>query len=477
MQLVDYGVLIAYFCALLIIGYRANKKHTNAGDYYVGGRKIGTLALMALWMSSWVGGASIMGSAEKSFSMGISFLWYPLSMFFGFILFALTFAARVKRLGDKHQHITYPDLIEQRYDTRTRVVCTVTTIFAYIGYTASQLLGAAHIITSITGLTLGMSFVVATTVTIIYTSMGGFFAVEKTDRFQAMLMMVGVTVIAVPLAINALGGVSRLSADLPPSYFELGTWGWGTIAAMFMSMVLTFFTSMDGYTRCYAAKTERNARNGTLLAAGFVMLISCSICFLGMSAKVLFPDAPGGTSALVTLIMALFPVGLKGLMLVALLSAIMSTADTCILCASANLTRDIYHRFIDPEASQKKILRLSIVSSFVVGITGALIGWYSKDIMSLLIMTFTINSAGMFIPTVGVFLWKWAPPRAAFWSMSLALVTVVGWYAGQAIAPDNALLAVDPVWPGLLVSIGTFFPLSLKGQQVASAAEVESLGG
>ena len=422
---------------------------------------------MALWMSSWVGGAAIMGSAEKSFSMGITFLWYPLSMFCGFIVFGLTFAARVKRLGDKHRHITYPDLIEQRYDSRTRIVSTVTTILAYIGYTASQLLGAAHIITSITGLTLGMSFVVATSVTIVYTSMGGFFAVERTDRFQALLMLLGVTVVAVPLTLNALGGVSRLTTELPASYFEMGTWGWGTIAAMFISMVLTFFTSMDGYTRCYAAKSERSARNGTLLAAFFVLVVSGSICFLGMSSKVLFPNASGGTSALVTLIISVFPLGLKGLILVAILSAIMSTADTCILCASANLTRDIYQRFVNPNASQKKILQLSILSSFLVGITGALIGWYSKDIMSLLIMTFTINSAGLFIPTVGVFLWKWASARAAFWSMSLSLLVVVGWYICQAVLPDSGLLSIDPVWPGLLVSIGVFFTLAIKEHRFA----------
>ncbi len=467
MQFVDYVVLVAYFCVLLFIGYSANKKHKNADDYYVGGRGMGTLPLMALWMSSWVGGAAIMGSAEKSFSMGITFLWYPLSMFCGFIVFGLTFAARVKRLGDKHRHITYPDLIEQRYDSRTRIVSTVTTILAYIGYTASQLLGAAHIITSITGLTLGMSFVVATSVTIVYTSMGGFFAVERTDRFQALLMLLGVTVVAVPLTLNALGGVSRLTTELPASYFEMGTWGWGTIAAMFISMVLTFFTSMDGYTRCYAAKSERSARNGTLLAAFFVLVVSGSICFLGMSSKVLFPNASGGTSALVTLIISVFPLGLKGLILVAILSAIMSTADTCILCASANLTRDIYQRFVNPNASQKKILQLSILSSFLVGITGALIGWYSKDIMSLLIMTFTINSAGLFIPTVGVFLWKWASARAAFWSMSLSLLVVVGWYICQAVLPDSGLLSIDPVWPGLLVSIGVFFTLAIKEHRFA----------
>jgi len=461
MEPVDYIVLVLYFCTLLVIAVYANKKQKTTEDYYVGGRGVGTLPLAALWMSSWVGGAAIMGTAEKSFEIGISSLWYPLSMFSGFIFFALIFAGRIKRLGDRHRHITYPDLIEQRYDTRVRLVSTVTTILAFVGYTASQLLSAAHIITSITGISLGYSFLVATTVTVVYTSVGGFFAVEKTDRFQTLLVIVGISAVATPLTWNALGDASRLSTELPADFFQLGSWGWGAIVAMFISMVLTFFTSMDSYTRCFAAKSVRTARNGTLVAALIVLCISLSICFLGMSAKILIPNGTDGSSTLIRLIMHVFPAGVKGLMLVTILSAIMSTADTCILCASANLTRDVYQRFINPVAPQARVMRISICSSILVGVVGALVGWYSKSIINLLIMTFTINSAGLFLPTLGVFFWKRASSRAAFWSMSVSLVTVLGWYLGKGAFPDSALFAIDPVWPGLVASALLFFPLSL----------------
>ena len=465
MEAIDYTVLVLYFCALLAIAVHANRKQKTTEDYYVGGRGVGTLSLAALWMSSWVGGAAIMGTAEKSYQIGISSLWYPFSMFSGFIFFAFIFAARIKEMGDRHRHITYPDLIEQRYDTRVRLVSTVTTILAYIGYTASQLLSAAQIITSITGISLGYSFLVATTVTISYTSIGGFFAVEKTDRFQTLLVIIGVCAVAVPLTWNSLGDVSRLT-ELPTGFFRFGAWGWGAILAMFISMVLTFFTSMDSYTRCYAAKTKRTARDGSLLAALIVLCISVSICFLGMSAKLIIPAGEDGTSTLIRLIIHVFPVGVKGLMLVAILSAIMSTADTCILCASANLTRDIYQRFINPKARQAKVMRLSIASSALVGVVGALVGWYSQSIIDLLIMAFTINSAALFLPTLGVFFWKRATSDAAFWSISVALATVIGWYMARGAFPDVALFAIDPVWPGLAASALFFITPGLLGRRL-----------
>jgi len=461
MHSIDYGVLIIYFFLLLVIGYYANKRQKSTEDYYVGGRGVGTLSLGALWMSSWVGGASILGTAQKSFELGISSLWYSLAMFFGFIFFSFTFAGRIKETGDKYNHITYPDLIEQRYDTKCRLISTITTITAYTGYTATQLLAAAHIITTITGIALGHSFLLATIITISYTAFGGFFAVEKTDRFQAFLILFGVSVLAVPLTVNELGGVSRLTENLPATYFEPGSWGVGTVLAMFISIMLTFFTSMDSYTRCYAAKSKKSAKNGTLLAALSVLCISLSICFLGMSAKVMFPSHSGGESALVMLIMQVFPIGVKGLMLVAILSAIMSTADTCILSASANLARDIYQRFVNPEASTRQVLRVSMISSVLVGTTGALIGWFSESIISLLVMTFTINSAGLFFPTLGVFFWKRATAHAAFWSMSLSLTIVLVWYLGGHMLAESALFTIDPVWPGLLVSFLLFAVLSI----------------
>lgn len=469
MEAIDYTVLVLYFCTLLAIAVHANRKQKTTEDYYVGGRGVGTLSLAALWMSSWVGGAAIMGTAEKSYQIGISSLWYPFSMFSGFIFFALIFAGRIKELGDTHRHITYPDLIEQRYDTKVRLVSTVTTILAYIGYTASQLLSAAQIITSITGISLTYSFLVATTVTISYTSIGGFFAIEKTDRFQTLLVIIGVSGVAVPLTWHSLGDVSRLSTELPTDFFQFGAWGWGSILAMFISMVLTFFTSMDSYTRCYAAKTERAARNGTLLAALIVLCISVSICFLGMSAKLIIPTGEDGTSTLIRLIIHVFPAGVKGVMLVAILSAIMSTADTCILSASANLTRDVYLRFINPKAQQAKVMRLSIASSILVGVVGALVGWYSKSIIDLLIMAFTINSAGLFLPTIGVLFWKRATSKAAFWSISVSLVTVIGWYLARGAFPESPLFSIDPVWPGLLASALFFFTPSLAASRLQEA--------
>lgn len=462
MESLDYCVLFGYFIVLIGIGWYAAKKHANLDGYFVGGRKTGTFALMTLWMASWIGGASFVGSANKAYSIGLASLWYPLGIALGCLLFGITTAGKIKQLGDKFNHLTYPDFIEERYGVPCRIICTITTFLAYLGYTASQLLSAATIITLLAGWSLGSSFLMVTLVTVFYSSVGGFLALDYTNRFQAMFMLFGVAGCAVPVVLYTSGGFNTLMTSLPPSYYALDTWETSAILGLVLSTVLTFYTSMDSYTRCYSAKTERCARNGTILSALLVLVIGVSVCIVGMGAKVLFPNLPPDGNALAWLIINVFPAGIKGILLVTILAAVMSTANACMLTGSACLTRDLYQRFCNPHISERAVTRLSICCTLFVGIVSAFVAWCHQDIIGLLSMAFTLNSAGLFLPTMGVFYWKWASRQASFWSMTVALAVVIIWYGGNIAFPNNYLFSIEPVWPGLLASAILFFTLNAK---------------
>ncbi|AET66794.1 Na+/proline symporter [Desulfosporosinus orientis DSM 765] len=456
----DIVIIFLYFGAMIAIGIFANRKQKNMEDYYVGGRKASALSIMSLWLCSWIGGAAIVGGAGKAYEIGVSSVWMVLTTAIGCVIFALTFASLLKKMGDYRLHLTYPDLIEDRYDNRARLIATITTLLAYIAYTAGQLAAAGTIIHTLMGWSLGTSFVIAAFVVIMYTATGGFIAVTYTDWIQFSLLLLGIAVLGVPIAWGAVGGISGLQNQLPTSYFDIGAWGWRTILGLMVSMVFSFFTAMDSYTRMFSAKDVKSARNGTLLAALGVVIIAFSATFLGMSAKVLYPDLTGGGGvAIATLVIQLFPIGLKGLIIVGILAAIMSTADICLLTASANFTRDIYQRYINPAASDKHMLRLGMISSLAIGILSAFMAWKMMNIINILYVAFTINSAGLFIPTIAIFYWKKANANAAFWSMTLSLITVLIWYVGGSFS-WGSIFSLDPVWPGLAVSILVFVSLS-----------------
>ncbi|MEL7568201.1 MAG: sodium:solute symporter family protein, partial [Dehalobacterium sp.] len=458
---------------MLVIGFYANRKQKTTEDYYVAGRRLGSFSIMVLWIASWIGGASIIGSAGTAYDIGITGIWYVATMGVGCILFAVFFSPLVKKIGDRLKNITYPEFIEARYDGRSRTIATVSTILAYIAYTAGQLAAAGGILHTLLGWDLLTSFIVAAVVVILYTTTGGYLAVTYTDWIQFSLLILGVTVLGVPLAWSAVGGISGLQTTLPAGHWDIGAWGWSTIIGLCVTITFSFFTTMDSYTRMFAAKDAKAAKNGTLLAVLALGIIAVSATFLGLAARTLFPGLEGGGSiAMATLIQSLFPVGLKGLVLVGILAAIMSTADICILTASANLTEDIYHRYINQEASESFLHKFGMASSLFIGVLSAIMAWKLMDIINILYIAFTINSAGLFFPTIAALYWKKANASAAFWSMTASLATVLFWYIGgtYAWAP---MFSLDPVWPGLIVSAGIFFPMCYLKD--ASQSEVEKM--
>jgi len=466
----DYGVLITYLVALVAIGFWAQRRQKNVEDYYVAGRRLGTVTIACLWIAAWIGGAAVVGTTTRVYEYGVTGVWYVLAQATGCVLFGLLVAARIKRIGDQHRHLTYPDFIEQHYDSRTRIVATATTLLAFTAYSAGQLAASAAILQVMVGWDYEFALLVAGAIVILYTAVGGYLAVTYTDWLQVALLLFGVVVVGIPVAISAAGGWGDLRAALPDSYYELGAQGWGRIAALVVSMVLAFFVGMDSFSRCFAARDARAARNGALLAAVLIVPLAIAAVWLGLAAAVLYPDhASSGSSVLARFVLDEFPTGLKGLMLVAVLSAIMSTADICILTASANYTRDIHQRYIRPDLSPKSMLRLGILASGVFGGLSMLLAWKMRDIIDILQLGFTINAAGLFLPTVLALYAKRVPASAAFWSIGATLVTVIGWRIA-ADAGAGGVFATDPLWPGLAVSAVLLTVLTLAQRPRAAGA-------
>ena len=471
MKGIDICFVVIYMAMMLGIGIYTSRKQSSMETYYVAGRKLGTFSIACLWISCWIGGASVIGTSTKAYDMGITAIWYVGILAVGCGLFSLVFSKKVKQIGDHLENLTYPDFIESRYDHRCRFVSTICTLIGMIGVTASQLVASGVILNTITGWGNGISFTVAAVVLILYTALGGYLAVTYTDWVQVGLLMLGV-ILAVPFAANAIGGAGEIRA-LPDSYFDVGAWGWPTIIAFALSTLLSFFTTMDSYTRCMAAKDDNTARKGGFIAALCILPIALCATYEGLAAKVLIPDLPAGSNSLIQLILMTFPSGIKGLVITGIFAAIMSSADIAILTASANVTRDIYQRYINPKASDKRIVRLGTISSLIIGCISLLFAWLNPDIMDILLITFTFLSAGLFIPTFFGFFWKRGSISAAFYSMTFSLLTVIVWYIGRSLG-WGSIFHIDALWPGLGVSAVLFFSISvLRGQKAEEREKIQ----
>lgn len=461
---IDSGIIFAYLALMIAIGVYASRRQDSVEDYFVAGGKLGSFSIACLWLASWVGGATIVGGTAKVFEYGISGGWYTACMLVSCLLFGLFFAARVKREGNKHNLLTYPDLIETRYDSRTRIVATITTILAYLGYAAGQLAAAGAVLSTLLGWEYSSSLLLASAIIVVYTASGGFLAITYTDWVQIALLLVGVVLVGIPVSIANGGTIEAFVTSLPADHFNPIGWGLPTMLALGVSIPLALFVAMDSYTRMFAAKDEGAAKRGTYLAAALLIPLVIGSTWLGLTAAVLYPGVEPESDILSQLIIDIFPVGLKGLLLVGLLAALMSTADICILTAAANGSRDIYQRYVNPDIEPKKLFQLSMVLAAIVGVASALIAWQMQDIVGILLLAFTVNAAALFVPTIAMVFLKNVNTDAAFWSISLALLTVVAWY-GASVMTVAPVFQNDPLWPGLMVSIFVFSTASLTGRK------------
>ena len=200
------------------------------------------------------GGVAIVGGVAKTYEFGVSSGWYTVCMAIGCVLFGLLFAARVKHWGEEKQLLTYPDFIESHYDSRTRIVATISTTLAFTGFAAGQLAAAGAILSSLLGWDYSLALLFASGIIVVYTATGGFLAVAYTDWVQLVLLFVGVVFVGIPVAISNGGTWEAFTTGLPASHFSPTGWGLPTMLALGISIPLSFFVAMDSYTRMFAAK-------------------------------------------------------------------------------------------------------------------------------------------------------------------------------------------------------------------------------
>ncbi len=457
---IDTTIIFAYLILMILIGFSASRKQNSIEEFFIGNGNVGTFSIACLWLASWVGGAAIVGGASKTYDLGISGGWYILCMAIGCLLFGLFFSVRVKVWARQKNLLTYPDLIESTYDSRTRIVATITTALAFIGFAAGQLAAGGAVLSTLLGWDYAEALLLVSAIIIVYTASGGFMAITYTDWVQFILLFTGIVLVGIPVSIANGGTWTALTSNLPAAHFDPVGWGLPTMLALGVSIPMSFFVAMDSYTRMFAAKNENAARRGTLWAVLFLLPLAVGAVWLGLTAALLYPEVESSGDILTKIVLDIFPVGFKGLVLVGILAALMSTADICILTASANGSRDLYQRYINPQVTPRQLFRLSIGLAILIGISASLMAWKMQDIIDILLMAFTINSAALFVPTIAMVTTKGNNSSAAFWSILLALTTVITWYIASwlDLAP---LFGLDPLWPGLLVSFCVFTALHL----------------
>jgi len=417
MHIIDYTIIFFYLCIVLGIGVYFLRRQKSADEYFVGDRKMGAGHIGFSVVATDVGGGFSIGLGGLGFVMGLSGSWLLFTGFVGAWVTAVVLIPRVKHLGDKYQLFTFPDFLEKRFDGKTRLVAAIVSCIGYGAFVGSQLLAGAKLCSAAFEISIPMAVFIMAAVVIIYTSFGGLEAVVHTDTIQWFVLLFGLLFFALPFGYFEIGGWTALRETLPESYFSLTNITLSRFLTWMFTIIPIWFIGTTLYQRIYAARDLKTARRAWYFAGLLEWPLMAFLgVILGMFARVMYPEVEP-EMGLPLLIKNVLPVGIVGIVLAAYFSAIMSTADSCLLASVGNFVNDIYQKYINRAASEKHVLNLSRLLTVVIGALSVGIALYIPNVLESILLAYSFMVSGLFMPTVGGLLWKRTSSRAALLSM------------------------------------------------------------
>ena len=430
-------LLIFYLAALMAIGLFTSRKIKNSQSFFLADRSLGTFALTATITATVVGGSATIATAKLIYLNGLPALWLDIGSALGLIILGLTLAKIVRKTG----LFTLPEIIGNLFNEKVRYVAAFLIIITQIAWVSLLIQGTGAIIAVLLPFDYTLTLTLITIIFIVYTILGGQFAVVYTDIIQFIVMIVGVCCLAVPLLLIQAGpmldeiSVDQLSFPINSSIGVL------PMLSFFFMMLMPNIVGPDVYSKILSAKDEKTARYGSLLSGVFRVIFAISIALIALAAIVLIPGLPEDQAvfAMPRAINLLDP-WFAGPILAAFVSVMLSSSDSVLVSAGTVLSVDI---------TRKRNIFVSRIGILVIGSLALALALYLNDIIATLVLAYTVFTAGLTFPIIfGFYKAKTkVTSTGAIWGLVFGGATALVCFFSETSLKEYAVL------PGMIVSI------------------------
>lgn len=477
--------VVLYLLGTLGLGVWAGSRIKNTSDFAVAGRSLPLVMVITTTFATWFGAETVMGIPAKFVQGGLNGLVEdPFGAGSCLILVGLFFAAKLYRLN----LLTIGDYYRERYGKGIEVFCSAAIILSYLGWVAAQITALGLVFSVLTGgamsETAGM--IVGTLAVLIYVVVGGFLAVALTDFIQMIVLVIGLSIIAV-FSAELAGGSSQVfamasKAELwhfwpQPTFTEIAAFIGAGVTMMFGSI-----PQQDVYQRVMSAKDAPTAQKGAVIGgASYILfafvpmfIVACAVVVMGNEAMELARS--DYQRLLPTFVMTRMPLIMQVLFFGALLSAIKSTSSATLLAPATSFVENILKN-LRPEMGdrqQLKAMRVTIVV-FAALVLAYAIAMKGTSIYELVSSAYQVTLVGAFVPLVMGLYWKRATTQGAILSLAMGIGTWIMFFPqvsglGEQFPPQLA---------GLIAAFAGMFIGSLAPQYFRNrheAAEAASVG-
>lgn len=473
MQIMDgpvLGMFGLYLAGMMLIGWLGWRATQSLSDYILGGRRLGAfvtaLAAGASDMSGWL----LMGLPGAIFLSGLSEAWIAIGLIVGAYLNWRWVAARLRLYSERSGNaLTLPDYFANRFGEHAHLLRTVSAVVILVFFTlyaASGVVAGARLFETMFGLPYGTALWIGALCTMAYVFIGGFLAVSWTDTIQASLMFTAL-VLAPLMVMAALGGptasVQAVALTHPGHMDWIGSLDTIAIVSL-LAWGLGYFGQPHILVRFMAAESAGAMARARRIGMTWMVLClagAVAVGFFGSAYFAAHPDQAGGVAAnaervFIELALVLFSPWLAGMLLAAVLAAIMSTLSAQLLVCSSALTQDIYKNFVRRQASERELVWFGRAT--VLGVTLLAIA-LASDPNSRVLGMVSYAWAGFgaaFGPVVLLSLmWRRMTARGALAGMVVGAVTVLvwkqaGWFGLYEMVPGFVLATLAIVLTSLL---------------------------
>lgn len=465
---VDLTVFLFYMIAILCIGFYFMNKNKTKDDYYVGGRKMSAGHIGLSVVATDVGGGFSIGLGGLGFIMGLSGSWMLFTGFIGAWLSSALLIPKIYPIARRLNFLSFPQTLAHFYSSQVAFVAGIISLIGYIGFTSSQILAGAKLASAtFPAVNQQSAILFMGLIAVAYTVIGGIKAVIYTDTFQWIILLVGLIFVGIPIGYVKLGGWEVMADAISPGFLSLTNLSFVQFFNWFITIVPIWFIGMTLYQRIYACKDEKTAKRAWRIAGLFEWpLMAFMGVILGLFAKIafnqgMFESLGYGASSnidpelgLPIFLRHILPIGFMGFMMSAFFSAIMSTADSCLMAASGNLTTDILKDNISRKFDS---ISVSQFATLFVGILAIVLATFMQSVLDLMLHSYAFMVSGLFVPVLGIIIFKRPSKFAAMFSMITGGLSTLILIVTRLDLP----FGLDPIFFGISLSAISFFAIHL----------------
>ena len=465
----DVSILTAfalYLLVMLAIGVYYSRSQQRLSDYILGGRSLGpwitSMSAEASDMSGWM----LMGVPGFAYSTGISAAWIAIVIAIGTYLNWQFVSQRLRNYTEvANNSLTMPDYLKNRFHDDKNIIRIISAIFIlifFLIYTSSGFVSGGKLFESVFGMDYFSALLLSAGVVVIYTFLGGFMAVCWTDFIQGCMMFLAIVLVPV-VGMIAFGGcdavMTRLAATAP-NLLEMApdtttTGIIGIISAL--AWGVGYFGQPHILVRFMAIGDPTELKKSKHIAMTWVVISLAAAVLVGLVGKVVVPTPlAGADSEKVFLVMSrqLFPPFASGLILSAVLAAIMSTASSQLLVTASAISKDFYHTFIRKNASEKELIYVSRLTVLVVAACAIVLALNPNSYILTMVSYAWAGFGAAFGPTILLSLyWKRMTKNGALAGIIVGGLTVLIW-------KQFAWFGLYEIVPGFLFSLIAIYIVS-----------------